>query len=86
MKEVEEILKYRWKEVLAERDYCLCNADYYWHNCRFYSKCERSGGIKYRDFNRYREAYHLSDLYRRITLYRNEIKVLVNVLKMIREK
>lgn len=85
MKEVEKALRDRLKEVLVERNYCLCNANYYLHNCCFYSKCEIFGDIRYRDFDRYRGANHLSDLYRRISLYRDEIKVLVKVLKIMKK-
>lgn len=84
MKEVEKILKDRLKSVLIDRSCCLIHIAYYLGCCNYYEK--NYSGRKYVDYSRYREAYHLSDLYRRISLYRDEIKVLVNVLKIIKEK
>lgn len=86
MKEIEIILKDRLIFLMWNRNNCLYQADRYYRWCKGYTENDRPEKGKYKDSDRYWEAFNLSDLYRRISLYREEIKVLVTVLKIIKKK
>lgn len=81
MKEVEMILRYRLKRVLLDRNIYLVYKNYYLRNLNGYKKTKTN----FVDCEHSRTAHQLSLCYENISLYRDEIKVLVNVLKMIQE-
>lgn len=82
MKEVEIILRHRLKRALLDRDIYLVYKNYYLWNLNRYKKTETN----FVDYERSRTAHQLSVCYENISLYRDEIKVLVKVLKIIKKK